>query len=41
VARTALRKAAVAIALVVGSAVAILVPVFFAVMLWDVLWGGP
>jgi len=36
-----LRKAAVAFALVVGGAVAILVPVFFAVMLWGFLRGGP
>jgi hypothetical protein len=37
----ALRKVAVAFALVVGSAVAILVPAFFAVMLWNFLRGGP
>jgi hypothetical protein len=36
----ALRKVAVAFALVVGGTVAILVPLFFAVMLWDLLWGG-
>jgi hypothetical protein len=33
------RKVGVAIALVVGGIVAILVPVFFAVMLWSVLAG--
>jgi hypothetical protein len=35
--RTALRKAAVGFALVVGATVAILVPAFFAVMLWGFL----
>ena len=34
------RKAGVVIAYVVGSIVAILVPIFFAVMLWSVLTGG-
>ncbi|HSN90376.1 MAG TPA: hypothetical protein VLS93_04035 [Anaeromyxobacteraceae bacterium] len=36
-----LRKVAVGFALVVGGAVAILVPIFFAVMLWGFLRGGP
>ena len=34
------RKAGVVIAYVVGSIVAILVPIFFAVVLWGVLTGG-
>jgi hypothetical protein len=34
-----LRKVGVAIAFVVGGIVALLVPIFFAVMLWSVLAG--
>jgi hypothetical protein len=33
------RKAGVVIALVVGGIVALLVPIFFVVMLWGVLFG--